>query len=106
LAAKSSNILVGSVPETNVNDEVSNMSNRSQKEIVLSHLEKGNTLSAAQAKNCFRIGNVREVVRRLREEGHLVYTNRKNGKNVYRIGAPRKSSIANLYNNFGANAFS
>lgn len=81
------------------------MSNRSQKEIVLNYLQNGNTLSAAQAANSFRIGNVREVIRRLRVEGFVIYTNRKNGKNVYRLGNPRKYVIANAYARYGANAF-
>jgi len=81
------------------------MSNRTQKEIVLSHLQKGNTLTAAQARNSFRIGNVREVVRRLREDGTPIYTNRKNGKTHYRLGTPRKSAVARMYRTFGASAF-
>lgn len=82
------------------------MSNRSQKEKVLNFLQNGNTLSAAQAANSFRIGNVREVIRRLRIDGNVIYTNRnKNGKNVYRLGTPRKSVIANVYARNGANAF-
>lgn len=81
------------------------MSNRSQKEIVLRHLENGNTLTARQARNSFRIGNVREVVRRLREDGNPIYTNNKNGKTFYRLGTPRKSTVATVYRLFGANAF-
>ena len=81
------------------------MSNRNQKQIVLNFLQNGNTLSAAQAANSFRIGNVREVVRRLRADGNPIYTNRKNGKNVYRLGNVRKSVIANAYARNGANAF-
>lgn len=84
---------------------MSNNTNRSQKEIVLNFLNNGNTLSAAQAKNSFRIGNVREVVRRLRIDGNAIYTNRVNGRNVYRLGQPRKSVVAAAYARNGANAF-
>ena len=81
------------------------MNKRSQKDIVLNFLRNGNTLSSAQAANSFRIGNVREVVRRLRAEGNPIYTNRANGKTVYRLGSVRKSVVANAYRRNGANAF-
>lgn len=77
----------------------------SQKETVLRHLKNGKTLSVAQARNCFRIGNVREVVRRLREEGNAIYLNERNGRRFYRLGTPRKSTIANSYRQNGASAF-
>ena len=81
------------------------MSNRTQKEIVLNHLQNGKTLSIAQAKNSFRIGNPYEVIRRLRADGNPVYSNRVKGKTVYRLGTPRKAAVANHYRDNGAGGF-
>ena len=80
-------------------------SNRSQKEIVLTHLANGNTLTAAAAKKQFRIGNPYEVIRRLREDGNPIYLNVRNGQYFYRLGKPKKNAVAKLFENAGARAF-
>lgn len=81
------------------------MSNRTQKEMVLRHLENGNSLTAKQARNSFRIGNVYEVIRRLRQDGNAIYLNERNGKRFYRLGNPRKNVVSNAYAKQGAKLF-
>ena len=85
---------------------MSNYNNRTQKEIVLNFLSRGNNLTVAQAKKSFRIGNPYEVIRRLRADGNAIYLNNKNGKNHYALAsAPSRNAVRLTYRRLGARAF-
>jgi len=69
---------------------------------LLTALQLGETLTAAQAKKRFGIGNVRAEVSRIRQSGFAVYANqRKAGNNVvvteYRMGTPSRELVAAGY---------
>jgi hypothetical protein len=77
---------------------------------VLSALQKGEELTAAQIKARFSVGNPHEVVRSLREKGHAVYLNeRTNSKGEitmkYRLGTPSRAMVAMAYAVLGNEAF-
>jgi hypothetical protein len=75
-----------------------------QKQKVMNYLNNG-PLTPAQA-TARGIGNVREVVRQLRQEGAPIYLNKRaNGKSFYRLGNPTKTMIASAYSVGGATAF-
>jgi hypothetical protein len=79
-----------------------------QKSRVLNYLKTGKNLTKYHAENRMNIGNPREVIRQLREEGHVIYTNRnKNAGNAasYRLGSPTRSMIRRVYNQSGARIF-
>ncbi len=76
-----------------------------QKEKVLNHLAKGQSLTANQAWKKYGIANVYEVIRRLRMEGHAIYTNGKPGKQSYRLGTPSKAAVRCQYFMLGAASF-
>lgn len=79
-----------------------------QKTRVLNFLKSGKNLTKYHAENRMHIANPREVIRQLREEGHMIYTNRnKNAGNSasYRLGSPTRRLIARVYNNSGARHF-
>lgn len=77
-----------------------------QKTRVLNYLRSGNNLTAYHAEHRMDIGNVREIIRQLREEGHLIYTNRTTaGTASYRMGTPTREMIATLYKFHGAQLF-
>jgi hypothetical protein len=78
----------------------------SQKNAVLKALNKNqNGVSAETFTKSYRIGNVYEVVRQLREEGHPIYTNTVNGKTSFRLGSPNRAMVAAAYRLLGAQAF-
>lgn len=86
------------------------MTNRktTQKQSVLNALrnnEKG--ISVNVLRNSFRIGNPYEVIRQLREEGNLIYTNTaSDGTTFYRLGEkPTKHMISLLARVFGGKVF-
>jgi len=71
-------------------------------------LQSGKNLTKYHAENRMHIANPREVIRQLREEGHVIYTNRnKNAGNAasYRLGTPTRSMIKRVYNSTGARYF-
>jgi hypothetical protein len=77
-----------------------------QKSRILAYLQSGNTLSKYHAENRMKIKNPREVIRQLREEGHMIYTNTgSDGAASYRLGTPKRSIISGAYNRHGASVF-
>jgi len=78
-----------------------------QKTKVLNALKSNrNGVSAAKFESNYNIGNVFEVVRRLREDGHAVYANKsKNGSTTFRLGTPSRAMVALAARVFGAQAF-
>lgn len=78
---------------------------------VLTALQNGEELTAAQISSRFRAGNPHDVVRVLRERGHAVYLNeRTNSKGEitmkYRLGTPSRAMVAAAYAVLGTSAFS
>jgi len=72
----------------------------SAKQKILNYLSKTegyNTLTVAQARARFGIQNVSARIDELRQEGHVIYTNKKvvDGKKVafYRMGKPTKALV-------------
>ena len=64
-------------------------------------LADGNRVTSRQARTLFKIKNVADVVYRLRNEGHSVYTNRvmlSNGNRAYayQLGTPSEAFVNNL----------
>lgn len=53
-------------------------------------LSTGVTLTSGQITQIFGLRNPADAVRKLRAQGHCIYTN----KNGYRIGAPTKRMVA------------
>lgn len=77
-----------------------------QKQKVLNYLTSGKSLTKYHAENRMYIANPREVIRQLREEGHVIYTNRTStGSASYRLGTPSRKMISRAYNIFGARLF-
>lgn len=69
---------------------------------LLTALQMGETLTAAQARKRFGISNVRAEVSRIRQSGFAVYANqRRAGNNVvvteYRLGTPSRELVAAGY---------
>lgn len=75
-----------------------------QKNRILSLLQKGNELTAARAEK-MGIGNIHEIVRQLRADGNAVYLNNRGGKNSYRLGTPSRAMVRAAYELNGAAAF-
>ena len=76
------------------------MSNLSAKEKMLNALQQPsgyNTFTVKQAQRRFGITNVTARIDELRQEGHVIYTNKKivDGKKVafYRMGKPTKALV-------------
>jgi len=77
------------------------MSKLSAKTRILNFLKKDgpyNTLTVAQAQSRFGVQNVAARIEELRNEGHVIYTNRKttaDGRtiNVYRMGTPSRKLV-------------
>jgi NhaP-type Na+/H+ and K+/H+ antiporter len=74
-------------------------SNSTQKTRMFNLLAKGNEVSIAEASRRLSIANPSAVVAALRDEGHVIWTNRRTAKNgdtvfVYRYDTQR--SAANL----------
>ena len=77
---------------------------------VLTALQNGEELTAAQIKARFSVGNPHEVIRSLRESGHAIYLNtRTNSKGEvtqkYRLGTPSRAMVAAAYAAFGSQVF-
>ena len=73
-----------------------------KKERVLSALQSGRTLSSAQLKSHFGVGNPQSVIQSLRFEGFPIYLNtvtdtKGRSRNVYRLGTPSRAIIAAGY---------
>lgn len=77
---------------------------------ILSALQNGEELTAAQIKARFSVGNPHEVIRSLREKGHAIYLNeRTNSKGEYtqkyRLGTPSRRMVALAYAVMGNEVF-
>jgi hypothetical protein len=73
-----------------------------KKERVLSALQSGRTLSSAQLKSHFGVGNPQSVIQSLRFEGFPIYLNtvtdtKGRSRNVYRLGTASRALIAAGY---------
>ncbi len=63
---------------------------------ILNYLSKGNQLTTRAARTMFKINNIANAVYVLRNEGHVIYTNRvtlSDGRQVfaYRMGQPSRA---------------
>jgi len=70
--------------------------NMSATKSILTYLSKGNQLTTRAARTMFKINNIANVVYVLRNEGHVIYTNRvtlSDGRQVfaYRMGQPSRA---------------
>ena len=77
---------------------------------VLTALQNGEELTAAQIRSRFSVGNPHEVIRSLRESGHAIYLNeRTNSKgevtHKYRLGTPSRKMVALAYAVMGNEVF-
>jgi hypothetical protein len=70
----------------------------SKQEMLLTHLQKGKSLTAKQIKSSFGIAHPASAIRDLREQGYCVYSNPAvvNGTEVvkYRIGKPTRVMVS------------
>tara|TARA_Y100000389_G_scaffold153292_1_gene153483 strand:+ start:72 stop:341 length:270 start_codon:yes stop_codon:yes gene_type:complete len=69
---------------------------------VLSALQSGRTLSSAQLRSQFGVGNPQAVIQSLRFKGFPIYLNtvtdtKNRSRNVYRLGTPSRAIIAAGY---------
>lgn len=69
---------------------------------VLSALQAGRTLSSAQLRSQFGVGNPQAVIQSLRFKGFPIYLNtvtdtKNRSRNVYRLGTPSRAIIAAGY---------
>lgn len=69
---------------------------------LISALESGQTLTAAQIAARFGVANPTATITNLREKGYSIYTNQRNGKSVYRLGKPTRRVVAAGYAALGA----
>ena len=63
---------------------------------ILNYLSKGNQMTTRAARTMFKINNIANAVYVLRNEGHVIYTNRvtlSDGRQVfaYRMGQPSRA---------------
>jgi hypothetical protein len=70
--------------------------NMSATKSILNYLSKGNQLTTRAARTMFKINNIANAVYVLRNEGHVIYTNRvtlSDGRQVfaYRMGQPSRA---------------
>lgn len=77
---------------------------------VLEVLKSGRELTGKQIAAQYRIGNPREVVRRLRQQGHAIYLNthvdtKGRVKHKYRLGSPSRAMVAAAYAANGSEFF-
>ena len=68
---------------------------------MFNYLSKGNTVTTKQARAMFKAQNVSDLVYRLRNEGHSIYTNRvvtSRGEKTfaYRLGNPSEQFVKYL----------
>lgn len=80
----------------------------SQKALVLNALRRNpNGVSLAVLKNSYRIGNPYEVIRQLRLDGNLIYTNSNSeGKTSYRLSTTPTRKMISLLAQFSGDVFS
>jgi len=69
---------------------------------VLNALQEGRTLSSAQLRSQFNVGNPQAVIQSLRFKGYPIYLNtvtdtKNRSRNVYRLGTPSRAVIAAGY---------
>lgn len=69
---------------------------------VLNALTEGRTLSSAQMKSFFNVGNPQAVIQSLRFKGYPIYLNtvtdtKNRTRRVYRLGTPSRAVIAAGY---------
>ena len=69
---------------------------------VLATLQEGRTLSSAQMRAHFGVGNPQAVIQSLRFKGFPIYLNtvtdaKNRSRNVYRLGTPSRAVIAAGY---------
>lgn len=51
---------------------VPNLQGRTQKELVLSYLQKNGSITVLKARHLFRVERLAEVIRRLKADGHNI----------------------------------
>ena len=79
---------------------------RSKEQIVLDYLSTGRSLTPAQAAGSMQIGDPYATVRRLRESGNAVYTNKTSQGNIsWRLGRPSKRMVAAAFSAYGTDIF-
>jgi len=76
--------------------------NVTKEQKVLNALQEGRTLSSAQMKAFFKVGNPQAVVQQLRFKGFPIYLNtvtdtKGRTRNVYRLGTPSRAVVAAGY---------
>lgn len=77
-----------------------------QTDKVLSFLNSGRELTAAQARGLFGVQNLAARIHEIRSEGYPVYTNvLKNGGTGYRLGKASKRMVALAYQVVGSQVF-
>lgn len=69
---------------------------------VLNALQSGRTLSSAQMRSQFGVGNPQAVIQTLRFRGFAIYLNtvtdtKGRSRNVYRLGTPSRAVVAAGY---------
>lgn len=78
---------------------------------ILTALQNGEELTAAQIRSRFGVAKPHNVIQTLREAGHAIYLNeRTNSKGEvttkYRLGTPSRKMVAIAYAVMGSEAFS
>lgn len=73
------------------------MSNTSKTQRLLTALQAGDNLTAAQIKSRFSIANPGSAVESLRNQGYCIYLNRSARGNKYRMGTPSRELVAAGY---------
>lgn len=78
----------------------------SQNERLVSYLQSGQTINAAQARGLFGVKNLRARINDLRNTGVCVYTTRTDsGSYAYRLGSPSREMVAMAYAAVGGSLF-
>jgi len=81
-----------------------------QTNAVLNALQSGDELTTKQIAARYSVGNPREVIRQLREEGYAIYLNKRTdtkGRKTlkYRLGTPSRKMVAAAYATLGSSIF-
>jgi len=76
--------------------------NVTKEQKVLNALQEGRTLSSAQMKAFFNVGNPQAVIQSLRFKGYAIYLNtvtdtKGRTRRVYRLGTPSRAVVAAGY---------
>ena len=78
--------------------ETMNTSKLTKQDKLVNALKDGEALTESAMKHRFSIANPRATVSALRMKGYAVYANKsKNGKTIYRLGAPLRRVVAAGY---------